>query len=213
MKILQFLVLALALMKYIDAHAVYTRWGKTSCARPSQVLYTGYTVSGYYQQTGHGGNYLCFHKNFQVGAGNVPGSQPNSGWIFGVEYEINAGYANNAPFSFANNSGNNLQDEDAPCAVCVNTKASMQLMIPGRQDCPSSDMHLEYKGYLVSAWWNHVGRTEYICLDETPEARPGGAANTDGGLFYPVQIDCRALPCQAPHPVQGDEATCAVCTM
>jgi len=195
----------------IDASAIYTRWGRNVCGSTSKLLYNGYSANSFYTQSGGGGNYVCMHNTPQWGSGNLPGAQPNSGWIYGVEYEFNAGYTNNAPFSYGNNGGQNLQDNDAPCAVCINPSATAQIMVPGRQDCPSSSMTLEYSGYLVSHYYGHAAKSEFVCLDTTPEVRPGGEANNDGGLFYPVQVGCGSMSC--PPYVQANEITCAVCTV
>jgi len=191
-----------------DASAVYTRWGRNVCASQSIPLYKGNTASGHYTHVGAGGNYICVHNTPQW-SNSAPGYQANSGYIYGVEYEFNAGYTNNLPFSYANNGGQDLQNNDAPCVVCINPTASIQVMTPGRLDCPSADMSLEYNGFLVSAHYGHY-RSEYVCLDSTPEVRPGGQADDNGGLFYPVQVGCGSMPC--PPYIGGNEMTCSVCT-
>jgi len=209
MSLMLFAGFVVVMIQYIDASAIYTRWGRNVCGEASKVLYTGYSASGWYAHTGDGANYICMHNTPQVGSGNVPGYQANSGYLYGVEYEFNAGYTNNAPFSYANNAGGDLQNNDAPCVVCLNPTATAQIMVPNRGDCPSG-MNLEYNGYLVTEWYGWH-RSEYVCLDTTPEVRPGGQANDDGGLFYPVQIGCGSMPC--PPNVGGNEVTCAVCTI
>jgi len=167
----------------------------------------------WYNQPGGASNYLCLHSQPIVGSGNVAGVQPITGLLVGVEYELVAGYTNDKPFSYANNGNNDLHDNDAVCAVCYNSEVEIQVMTPGRPDCPSRDMRLEYKGYLMS---NHYGgdhfRGEYICVDGAPEVRPGGQANRNGDVIYPVQADCNsALAC--PPYATGDEIQCSVCTL
>jgi len=204
------LVLCAALVQLASAGEIYTRWGRKSCPKSSVLLYAGYMGATQFNVQGSGGSYMCMHSNPKVGAGNVPGNQPWSGWIYGVEYELSTEYG--AIFSTANNGGNYLHNNDAPCAVCYNPKASTQHLVPGRQDCPSSDMHLEYNGYLVSeAASPGRERAEFVCLDGAPEAIPGGQANNNQGVIYPVQVGCGSLPCSA--YTTGNEVTCAICTI
>jgi len=191
-----------------DAGAEYIRWGRAECPKGSQLLYRGFTATSHYTHTGSGSNHICLHHQPKF-TNVLPGSQAWAGALYGVEYELPTGYGNNVPFSFANNNGQSIQDNDAPCAVCVNPAASFKVIVSGRPDCPN-DMHLEYNGFLVS---DHHGyqKSEFLCLDSVPDVREGGQANNDGGLFYPVQASCGALPC--PPYVEGNEITCAVCTM
>jgi len=203
-------VLFLAMMNQETEGVIYTRWGRNTCNSPSQLLYTGFVASGAHNHPGSGANYLCAHKNPQYGSGNVAGTQPYSGLLYGVEFELHSGYTNNLPFSYAKSGVTDLHNNDAVCAVCYNAKARDEHMVVGRQDCPSSDMRLEYSGYLVS---EHYGfnRGEFVCMDSSPEVRTGGEANQDGGLFYPVQGVCGSLPC--PPYINYNEITCAVCTI
>jgi len=205
------LFLCAVIVHQASAGVLYTRWGRNKCRAGTQLVYAGYAASGHYWQTGGGSNYLCMVANPDVGSGNVPGSQGGGSVIYGVEYRTNTGYTNNKPFSFANNAGADLDSSDAVCAVCYNPKASDDIMVPGRQTCPSSDMHLEYSGYLASSMYSQIGQSEYICLDSAPETQPNTQANKAGGLFYPVQVQCGSLPC--PPYVHDNEATCAVCTI
>jgi len=193
-----------------DALKFYTRWGRTKCNNPSFPLYKGFAASGHHANPGEGATILCVHESPEWGTGSLPGEQAYRSAIHGMEYELYGGYTDGKPFSFANNGGSNLNDQDIPCVVCVNPSASDQIMIPARRSCPSTDMTLEYKGYLAGSPWNH-GRLEYICIDEAPEARPGGQANNDEGMLFPTQVYCGSLPC--PPYVAYNEMACAVCTM
>jgi hypothetical protein len=197
----------------ITPGVTYYRWGRTTCGNGSEVVYKGYMAGAHYSIdfVGSGANYLCVPENPQPGPGNVAGIQQASGRLYGVEYQLNDPYGPNQPFSFENNGGQSLQYQDAVCALCHRPKRSSNAMMPGRQDClaGNSDWILEYKGYLMSA--HHSGiRTEYVCVDEAPEARPGGEAINFQSTFDPVQAVCGTLPC--PPYIQGDEVTCAVCS-
>jgi len=200
----------LVLIQLASAGVIYTRWGRTVCPLGTDVLYKGFSAKGHYWHSGSGANYVCAHSNPVFGDGAVPGDQATSAWIYGIEYEFNSGYTNNKPFSYANNNGADLQDNDAPCVVCYNSVASAHHMVVGRPDCPSPDMNLEYSGYLASERHIHY-KGEFVCLDLVPEVRQGGQANDNGGLFYPVQAGCGSLPC--PPYTQGLELTCAVCSI
>jgi len=206
------LVLCAALVQLASAGEIYTRWGRKSCPKGSVLLYAGHMAGSHYATKGSGGNYLCMHNNPKVGTGNVLGNQPWSGWIHGIEYEVVPDYGVGKPYSSVNVGGSSLHNSDAPCAVCYNPKASTHHMVPGRPDCPSSDMHLEYNGYIVSeASYTDRQRTEFICLDGEPEAIPGGQADDNQGVIYPVQLGCGSLPCST--YTNGNEVTCAVCSI
>jgi len=188
----------------------YIRWGRTTCRHDAEVVYTGYIAGSHYNQVGSGANYLCLHDHPQWGR-SVSGKQVWSAMIYGVEYELLAGYANNKPFSYANNGGHNLHNQDAVCVVCY-VHRSHNVMIPGRLDCTGMPHWVrEYSGYLMSqAVATGRNKAEYICVDEAPEARPGGGADNNEGVLYPVQVGCGSLPC--PDYVENYEVTCVVCS-
>ena len=172
----------------------------------------GYVGGSWYTSQGSGANTLCLADNPEYGP-VVTGAQTYVGWIHGTEYEFWNGYApNNQPFSLANNNGAGLGNNNVPCVVCFRDNKTDVLMIPGKMNCPLDSMSLEYTGYLVTTYevsphW----RTEFICLDNTPEVVPGMSANQDGHLLYPVLTSCLSLTC--PPYIHGREATCAVCTI
>jgi hypothetical protein len=141
----------------------------------------------------------------------VAGIQTYSGRLYGIEFMMPSPYGHKQPFSNENLGQQSLSSQDAVCALCYRPNRSYSVMMPGRQDCGAgnSDWVLEYKGYLMSAYYDYQ-RTEFICVDEAPEARPGGAATSNGASFAPVQAFCGSLPC--PPFVSGDEVTCAVCS-
>jgi len=204
-------VLCLATIQQVSG-IIYVRWGRNTCPNSATVLHTGYVGKGHYQHTGSGANYLCLHNKPVWGSGTLAGDQDLAAFIYGVEYQLGqgGGYKKDYPFNYDNIGGRDLHDNDAVCAVCYNGGANDVYMVAGRPDCPSADMTLEYTGYLVSERYTHY-RGEFVCLDTSPEARPGGEADLNGGLFYPVQAGCGSLPC--PPYVEGNELTCAVCTI
>jgi len=79
----------------------------------------------------------------------------------------------------------NLYQQDAPCAVCEAVGRGSALMIPGTHVCPSGWIQ-EYQGYLMSQYYDYY-RTEFICVDGSPEAVDGGSSGTNGALLYHVR--------------------------
>jgi len=176
----------------------YVRWGKTSCPSASaQLVYRGKIAGEHYTHPGGGVNYLCLPDSPRYS--RYKDSYQSGGYVYGTEYELN--YFN--PFR------RNLHNHDAPCAVCFVSSRSSVLMMPARNDCPSG-WTKEYHGYLMAGKDDHSKSTDFICVDENPEAVPGSRADMNGALLYPVEGHvCRSSPCSY---VDGRELTCAVCT-
>ena len=177
----------------------YIRWGRTICpdTEGTELVYTGRAAGSHYSHSGGGGNYQCVTEepeNFDFGPGTVDHS-----YIYGAEYEM---YGNVPAASLP------LHQQDVPCAVCYVAPRETVLMIPGRYTCPP-DWTREYFGYLMAAHHKHH-RTTFECMDNEPEAVPGGHANHNGALFYHVEPRCGSLPC--PPYDQQKEMTCAVCS-
>ena len=63
----------------------------------------------------------------------------------------------------------------------------------------------------MANYYNYAQQTEYICVDEDPEGRPGTSGNADGAFLYPVEARCGSLPC-LPY-FSGHELACVVCTI
>ena len=83
-------------------------------------------------------------------------------------------------------------------------------MIPTKTTCPTS-WTTEYTGYLMTERHTYH-RSMYECVDQSQESVPGSFANTDGALFYHVEVDCgHGLQC--PPYVEEKELMCVVCTM
>ena len=177
---------------------VYSRWGRKHCPSGTNELYSGVMGGSWYQQYGGASNYLCLPLN-PIFDRTTSGSQGYS-YIYGTEYEVSGQ---------SNIFTEKLHDHDAPCAVCHVESRGSQVMIPARNICPSS-WTLEYKGYLMSAYYGHKGRTQFICVDGNAEATTGSHVNHNGALLYFVEGSCGSLPC--PPYANGKELTCVVCT-
>ncbi|XP_028402161.1 uncharacterized protein LOC114525143 [Dendronephthya gigantea] len=155
----------------------------------------------YFNHHGGAANYLCLPLN-PIFEKYVNGFQGSAN-IHGTEYEA-VGEQNKI---FPNT---NIEDDNAPCAVCQAKSRVSHMMIPARNVCPSG-WTMEYKGYLMTAHYGHKGRTQFICVDGDPEATHGSHKSTNGALLYFVEGYCNhELPC--PPYVQGRELTCVVCT-
>ena len=80
-------------------------------------------------------------------------------------------------------------------------------MITGKYVCPSG-WTTEYYGYLMAEAEGHY-RSQYTCVDVSlTMVRSSNATATLS--FYPVELNCDALPC-SPYDATK-EITCAVCT-
>ena len=130
---------------------------------------------------------------------NVQSGFGNNARMFGVEYQLNEGFLNPS----------DLHQHDVPCAVCE-VPRSTSMMVPAKRTCPQG-WTLEYEGLLMAGNWQQQGQSEYVCVSLGMESIPGGSANTNGGLFYVVEVDCGyALPC--PPYQEGYELSCVVCS-
>ena len=81
-------------------------------------------------------------------------------------------------------------------------------MIPARMSCPST-WNLEYSGFLMTGY-GHAGRRSAVCMDKEPERVAGGLGNTNGALFYHIEVACNGINCPPYDPER--ELTCVVCT-
>ncbi|XP_066279741.1 uncharacterized protein [Branchiostoma lanceolatum] len=179
--------------------AVYTRWGRKTCPSGATTVYSGVAGGTDHNQPGGGTNYQCLPTDPQWGR-YQDGVQAAKAYMYGAEYQLDTNY----PFG-----SRSIHDDDVPCAVCYVPTRGSKLMIPARNTCPT-DWTQEYAGYFMAEYYNHPGAKEFVCVDEQPETVPGGHANHNGALFYPVEARCGSLPC--PNYVEGRELTCVVCT-
>ena len=181
---------------------VYTRWGRTICPNTSgtQLLYAGRAAGSSYTEKGGGANYLCLPEQPQYST-YTAGTQVGRAYLYGTEYETGGIYAN-SPLQ-------PLHDRNVPCAVCYTSARETVVMIPARLTCPSSWTR-EYYGYLMTEKYDYH-RSVFECMDRSPESLPGNRGNTDGALFFHVELKCNyGIPCP-PYDTQK-ELTCVVCT-
>ena len=146
---------------------------------------------------GGGVNYLCVPLDPDFPNNAQAGFQTGS-YVYGVEYQ---------PYNSARFYAD-INDHDAPCAVCEVQGRSQVLMIPAKQTCPAG-WTLEYEGLLASQHNTQKG-AEYVCVSNDPETTNGGHTSMNGGRLFVVEAKCGTLPC--PPYVSGYELTCVVCT-
>jgi len=179
---------------------VYTRWGRTTCptTHGTQLLYAGRAAGSDRIERGGGANYLCLPEQPQYST-YTAGTQYRA-FLYGAEYQT-AGL-DNGPLRSVNNY-------NVPCAVCYASTRETVVMIPARLSCPSSWTR-EYYGYLMAEYYGHH-RKMFECVDRNPQSVPGSLADTNGALFYHVEVKCHVgIPCP-PYDTQK-EVTCVVCT-
>lgn len=193
---------------------VYTRWGRTVCEDPATVLYTGIMAGEFYASTGGGTNYLCLHDEPDSSPRIETPWQQTAGGLYGVEFEFPGTSQDDRPFSYKNNGGQSLNNENPPCVVCYRSDKSLQTMIPGKASCTSVGMTTEYTGFLTTTAYNNAHPTEYICLDQAPEVRPGLSGDEDGSLLSVVWVGGSPVGSTLSPPYTiSDDVYCAVCTM
>ncbi|KAJ8299342.1 hypothetical protein KUTeg_023402 [Tegillarca granosa] len=173
--------------------ALYVQWGRHRCTNNhTETVYSGYAGGSYFNHTGGAAEYVYAPPDPDFGK-NIPAAY--STYLFGAEYETDY-------------FGQPWQ-EDVPCAVCRSVTATSALMIPGKNHC-YQNWKVEYRGRLASGHYTHRAASQYVCVDEHPEAIIGGNADTNGKLFYPVISECGALPC--PPYKNNTELLCVVCS-
>ncbi|KAJ8314242.1 hypothetical protein KUTeg_008803 [Tegillarca granosa] len=172
--------------------AMYIRWGRKECPNATELVYSGFAGGSHYTHGGGAAEYVCLPRDPEFGVQQNVGAY---GYIYGAEYQTN--YFGPA------------EDQDVPCAVCRSLTGTSVIMIPAKSTC-YPNWKREYHGRLASGYFGHTSASQYVCVDETPEAVIGGNSNSDGKLFYPVKAECGSLECP---PYQNDkEVLCVVCT-
>ena len=179
--------------------AVYTIYGKSTCPETegTELVYTGLVAKASFKESGGGVDYQCLTNDPQY-LEYQDGIQAPRDYITGVEYED----WEEGPLSGVHHQG-------VPCAVCYTSSRSAVLTIPGRYECPSSWTR-EYYGYLVAERYSHANPSTYKCIDESREAIPDTAGNTEGGTMMLVETYCGSHIC--PTYDYSRELTCAVCS-
>ena len=164
-----------------------------------------------HSNSGNGANHLCL-PNVPVFSDMANLMDTIQAKIAGVKYRTT-----NEPLQ-------NVDNTVAPCSVCY-TPQAVQLMIPGRDTCPSSSWRLEYNGYLMSSRDTPSGepnahndahyRTKYICVSANAVSAPESSAGDNEAELYHVHIDCEngaSLMCSE-GGYDSSQLGCAICTL
>ena len=176
--------------------AVYTRWGRTFCpgTNGTELVYKGIVAGTYYASTGGGANYLCITEEPEYNSTRIPDAFFN---LYGTEYKCPV-------------FGENLNNQNVPCAVCHTSQRSSKLMIPGTISCPQSWTE-EYDGYIMTQDDSNKHTKVFECVDKESDPVPGEQRTINGAMFYHVGAQCNiGIPC--PPFVANRPLTCVVCT-
>nr|KAG5709396.1 hypothetical protein BaRGS_029245 [Batillaria attramentaria] len=146
---------------------------------------------GHYVHSGAGVNALCLPNDPVYD--DLDKTRHNAE-IYGAEYE---------------NQPRESHDKDVVCAVCITSGRSVNVMFPGKNECPTG-WRLEYTGHLMAGYHGHASATEYLCMDSAEEYEPESSADHNGKTFYYVLSQCGSLNC--PPYEQDKVLTCCVCS-
>ncbi|KAK3579796.1 hypothetical protein CHS0354_022105 [Potamilus streckersoni] len=184
--------------------AVYIRWERSLCPKETKLVNDGVTAGSHFDLQGSAVNKLCL-PNDPVW-GKYGDRISNYSLIFGAEYRL---YSGEHLSLFKLENAKKLHMHNVPCALCKSQTRTSVFMLPGRNICYKG-WHKEYHGYLTGPYNTNKSPSDYICVDEAPEADPAGYRDEGGKLLLPVEAVCGSLPC--PPYVAGRELTCAVCS-
>ena len=176
----------------------YTRWGKTSCpsSTGAELVYSGRAGGTVWNIQGGAAEKICLPDDPEYVTETSGLSVPYGSTVQGVEYELISG------------PNANVNEYNAPCAVCFVPTKAVTIMLPAKTTCPSSWTR-EYYGYL-SAGHPDQYRSLYTCLDHNPEVIAGSNADEPLSLFHYAVTDCIGLSC--PPYESGRILSCVVCT-
>eukprot|EP00794_Sanderia_malayensis_P000514 gene514-1163_t len=145
--------------KGIEIATVYMRWGRLSCPKNVQAVYTGYMSSPHNRErrTGGGTKYVCLPQKGEyrnVDYSSRTGSKTS--YIDGVKYSSK---------DLFNTKKSRSLNGRAVCASCRRNGKTATLMIPGNTTCPR-DWTREYRGFIMA---DASKKTDFICVDEDAE--------------------------------------------
>jgi hypothetical protein len=183
----------------------FTRWGRDDCPTGTTTVYSGYAGGKDNGDSGSGSNPLCLVAT--PSWDHVTPGLPSGGdyaQLVGVEYRTSGtGLATAPVFS-------GLHNRNAPCAVCLDVEADVEIMQPGSKVCPLG-WNTRVMGYLMANKAFSDG-SSYVCVDREAEAAGTDATNQgNSGRWYPVEAIGTDSSLPAAY-TNGNEVTCAVCT-
>ena len=184
--------------KQADFSQVYIRWGRKVCPGDAHLIYHGYAAGSHNTHSGGAADTQCLPRDPQWG--NVYHGQSATSYIYGAEYQTGIDGSKSI-------FGENIHDQDVPCAVCEVKGRTTLKMFPARTSCYKG-WHLEYNGYMMTTYQSE-NRANVKCVDANPEVILGQGRNSNGDLFYFIEA-AGQLPTYT-YP-RGKMLTCVVCT-
>ncbi|XP_062566643.1 short-chain collagen C4-like, partial [Saccostrea cucullata] len=178
---------------YISASGVFVRWGRKDCPSDNntELVYSGFGGGSHQSHTGAAAEFVCLPPDPNL----TTKFTSSFSYMYGAEYDST---------DFGLHDG-----DDLPCVVCRRKTQSSVLMIPGKNSCYSGWTE-QYHGYLATGYYASKAASQYICVDEHPEALRAGERNDDGKWVHSVKAVCGSLPCPPYH--NNMYLTCVVCT-
>ncbi|KAL4236735.1 hypothetical protein ACF0H5_005119 [Mactra antiquata] len=159
----------------------------------------GFTAGKKHNEKGGGSDTICLPED-PSWSNFTTGTDGGRGYVYGTEIDIRE------PSGVFESRVN---QQDIPCVAC-HIKTSSVIMIPGRSHCYTG-WHLEYSGYLMTAFHDHHGPHNHVCVDHHPEALHRGEANDNQHILYVAVSKCGSLPC--PPYDENKELACVVCSL
>jgi len=171
----------------------YVRWGNSTCPYGADTIYSGVVAGSWFQHEEAAVDPLCLPPNPQY-LKTQPGYQAYV-TLYGAEYQTHS------PSPLEQSLNRNI-----PCALCQAYGRTNKIMIPSHYKCPPG-WNTEYYGYLMAGNHGHKAATQFTCMDKSLEQVPGSGVDSNGKLFYTVEVYCNHfIPCS------DKELTCVVCT-
>ncbi|XP_062566640.1 short-chain collagen C4-like [Saccostrea cucullata] len=176
-----------------SASGVFVRWGRKECPsdNETELVYSRFGGGSWYDHTGAAAEFVCLPPDPNL----TTNFTSSYSFMYGAEYDST---------DFGLHDG-----DDLPCVVCRRKTQSSVLMIPGKNSCYSGWTE-QYHGYLASGYYASKAASQYICVDEHPEALRAGERNDNGKWVHSVKAVCGSLPCPPYH--NNMYLTCVVCT-
>ena len=178
---------------------VYVRWGHDQCPSTAQLVYSGRAGGSGHAESGGGSNPQCLPLDPQY-LTSISGDQYRA-YIHGGLYKTHTD---------GNSHLHGREETSIPCAVCHVSNRTAVYMVPAKYTCPTGWTR-EYYGYLMAQYYTHLGKSQFICVDNAFKPVPVSNPRKYPTLFlYFVEGRCGVLPC--PPYDNTKELSCTVCT-
>ncbi|KAL8611844.1 hypothetical protein ACOMHN_027579 [Nucella lapillus] len=171
--------------------STFVQWGSSTCAGPTELVYSGVVGGSRYDHSGAAANALCLSLSPKL-QDLISSNADGHARLYGGEYETDDSHQHRGP----------------ACAVCRSPEPTT-IMVPGTNVC-SSGWTRQYSGFLMAGHYTYKAATEFICVDTKLDSSMHSSANENGYLLYYTKTQCGSLPCP---PYENNKlVTCAVCS-